>query len=468
MVARIQQGYNAGNTVVGGMLTSTNRFIDDNNLDFLSSNAYTGGLDLLHHWKDKEFFVDAKLLGSYVAGSTTAITALQESSARYYQRPDADYLHYDTTLTNLSGWGGKIRVGKGSKGFWRYSTGASWLSPGIELNDLGYMNEADAVRQENEVSFFVNQPVSIFRTYNITLEQFNSWNFNGTYLGSGGHLSFTSEFKNQWSQMTNFILHSGGIDTRILRGGYDMMMPYNLMFFGNVSTDASRKFIALLAYSYNYRGNNSASGYTVEPGITVRPFGSLKLGVSATYQINNDELQYVTSRDLPPPSDDRITVRKPTQYLELSVKDSWPDFQGGSESDSGVFDPVLWKSVYFTGAAIRNLNMPQIRNQMTITDRFKLYENPVLTDGTYYLDYNNDNVIDYTIGNPDFNFHQFRSNLVAKWEYRLGSFIYFVWSAEKTGTTANADASFKESYKEMKKIFPNNIFLIKLSYWFSL
>ena len=46
-VARIQKGYNAGNTVVGGMLTSTNRVIEDKNLETLSSDAYTGGLDLI-------------------------------------------------------------------------------------------------------------------------------------------------------------------------------------------------------------------------------------------------------------------------------------------------------------------------------------------------------------------------------------------------------------------------------------
>ncbi|MCX5719390.1 MAG: DUF5916 domain-containing protein, partial [Nitrospirae bacterium] len=193
MVARIQKGYNAGTTVVGGMLTSTNRFIEDKSLEFLSNNAYTGGLDLLHHWKDKEFYIDARLIGSLVNGSKEAITALQESSARYYQRPDADYLKYDTTSTGLSGFGGKLMIGKGSKGFWRYSAGATWLSPGLELNDLGYMNTADAINQENQISYFVNQPVSIFRNYRIVLEQFNTWNFNGTYLGSGGHLSFTSE-----------------------------------------------------------------------------------------------------------------------------------------------------------------------------------------------------------------------------------------------------------------------------------
>ena len=42
---------------------------------------------------------------------------------------------------------------------------------------------------------------------------------------------------------------------------------------------------------------------------------------------------------------------------------------------------------------------------------------------------------DYTVEDPDFNFQEFRSNLVAKWEYRLGSFIYLVWSSEKSALT---------------------------------
>ncbi len=90
-VARVQKGYNAGNTVIGGMLTSTNRDIKSTDLNFLSNNAYTGGLDLLTHWKDKEYYIEARLIGSFINGSQQSITALQESSARYYQRPGATY-----------------------------------------------------------------------------------------------------------------------------------------------------------------------------------------------------------------------------------------------------------------------------------------------------------------------------------------------------------------------------------------
>ena len=103
-------------------------------------------------------------------------------------------------------------------------------------------------------------------------------------------------------------------------------------------------------------------------------------------------------------------------------------------------------------------------------DRFALYQDPVLSNGAYQLyDYYDGRPrTDYSVENPDFNFHEFRSNLVAKWEYRLGSFIYLVWSSNKSGNTNSSHASMSESYKQLRSIFPNNIFLIKLNYWFSL
>ncbi len=459
VVARLQKGYNAGNTVIGGMFTSTNRFINDDDLDFLSSDAYTGGLDLLHHWKDKEFFVDARLIGSYIDGSKRAISSLQQSSARYYQRPGASYLNFDTTATNLSGYGGKVRIGKGSKGFWRYSTGVTWLSPGLELNDLGYMQTADEINQENILSYFVNQPVSIFRTYEIALEQFNSWNFNGTYLGSGGHLAFNSELRNQWTFSANLIYHSNATDTKILRGGYDMRVPSAIMTFGSVGTDASKRIVARLDYSYENRSRNSGSNYMIEPGLTVRPLRLLKIGLAANYMNNQDKLQYVASRHyLGEKRYILATIDQKTLGLTFRLDlNLTPEF-----SIQYYGSPFVSRGNY---SEFKRVTDPMHKD---FNKRFEIYQNPVYSGGVYQLDDNNDALFDYVITDPDFNFHQFRSNLVAKWEYRLGSYIYFVWSSDRTESTGSSDASLKESYRQLWKVFPGNVFLIKINYWFSL
>lgn len=456
-VGRIQKGYNEGNTVIGGMVTSTNRVIDSPNLETLSKNAYTGGLDLLTHFRDKEFFINAKLLGSYIDGSAKAITALEQSSARYYQRPGATYVDYDTTATSLSGWGGKFVIGKGSKGHWKYSAGVTWLTPGLELNDLGYMNFSDFITQTNEVTYLITQPVSIFNSYDITLEQFNSWDFSGSYLGSGGHLAFNSTFKNQWNLSANLIFHSQSLDTKILRGGYDMIMPYKVTSFGSLTTDQAKKVIAQLQYSYEKSGSNSSENYEIQPRIVYRPINNLKLSVAANYDGNRDNLQYVDTKTFAT-GNRYILGRIDQKTLGLTFRvDLYitPEF-----SIQYYGSPFISKGKYSQLKYITNARAESYDN------RFQLYNTQTLPDGTYLL---SDPLYgSYDLANPDFNFHEFRSNLVAKWEYRLGSFIYLVWSSQRSGTTGDSNASFGESYKQLRSIFPNNIFLIKLNYWFSL
>jgi hypothetical protein len=458
-VARIQKGYNAGNTFVGGMITSVNRVIDETHLEFLSSNAYAGGFDILHHWRDKEFFVEGKLLGSLVTGNNKAMTTLQESSARYYQRPGADYLDYDTTRTSLGGFGGTMRIGKKSKGFWRYSTGVTWLSPGLEFNDLGYMQQADEIENQNVISYFVNQPVSIFRTYDITLIQFNSWNFNGTYLGSGGHLSFTSEFTNQWRFQANLFFHSKAFDTRILRGGPDMMMPGNITTLFFVNTDPSKKIAATFKGKFEKSANNCATGWEAEPGIIIRPVNILKINLSANYSENYDVLQYVAETDYL--SEKRYILGTIDQQtlgftfrMDLNLTPEFSvQYYGSPFVSSGTYSDF------------KRITDPEAED---FNERFFNFPDPIISGNTYGFDENNDMIPDYAIYNPNFNFFQFRSNLVARWEYRLGSFIYLVWSSERTGRNIYSDESLGDSYNYLRDVFPDNIFLVKLNYWFSL
>jgi len=462
LVGRIQKGYNAGNTMIGGMFTSTNRMIDDPELEFLADNAFTGGFDILHHWNDKKFFINAKLVGSYINGSKEAMTMLQESSARYYQRPGADYLDYDLNRTSLSGTGGKVEIGKGAGGNWKYSTAISFLTPGLELNDLGYMRTADEIENRNEILYQTTKPVSIFRTFSVGFEQRNSWTFGGASLGSDGELSFVSTFKNQWSLHAEAAFHTKDIDTKILRGGYDMMMPASYEIGGMLSTDASKRFIATFGGVYDKGANNSASSWTIKPGISVRPFRILKLGITADYEKNHDELQYVTTATDPIPGATRYilgTIDQTTLGLTFRADvNLTPEF-----SIQYYGSPFISRGKY---TDLKRVTSPEAKNY---SDRFAVYQNPVYANGVYFLSDNDNGVpVNVTAANPDFNFHQFRSNLVAKWEYRLGSFIYLVWSSDRTGSNMFPGASMRDSYRYLGDIYPNNIFIVKLNYWFSL
>lgn len=458
IVARLQKVYNSGTTTIGGFFTSTNRFIDDNTLDFLASNAYTGGLDLMHYMRDKEFYIDAKLIGSYVDGSSTAIKALQESSARYYQRPGANYLPYDTTSTRLSGTGGRFAIGRGSKGLWRYSTGFSWFSPGAELNDLGYLNFADRIDQENALSYLIIKPFSMFRTLNVALTQFNTWNFNGSYLGSGSTLTLTTSFFNKWT-FTGSLKHNlESLDMRILRGGYDMIVPYSLISSAYIGTNPSKKIIGKFILGLNKSGENSASGLIFEPSITLRPISNLKFGITASYSDNHNSLQYVSTVNYQ--SEKRYvlgTIDQKTLGLTFRV-----DLYITPELSIQYYgSPYVSRGTYSEFKHVTNPTAKLLEN------RYEIYPDAGLIGNTYELS-DNFPAEKITIKNPDFNFQQLRSNFVAKWEYRLGSFIYLVWSSEKTQRTPYSKASIGNSYRDLFNVFPTNIFLLKVSYWFAL
>ena len=76
--------------------------------------------------------------------------------------------------------------------------------------------------------------------------------------------------------------------------------------------------------------------------------------------------------------------------------------------------------------------------------------------------------MDYNFSNPDFNFLQFRSNLVLRWEYKPGSSLFLVWSQGRTGYLPNGEFAFMDNMQDLFQVHPHNVFLIKFSYGFNL
>jgi hypothetical protein len=74
----------------------------------------------------------------------------------------------------------------------------------------------------------------------------------------------------------------------------------------------------------------------------------------------------------------------------------------------------------------------------------------------------------YVFGNPDFSFRQFRSNLVARWEWKPGSSLFVVWSQGRTSEVPAWEDSFADNWSQLWRAEPDNVFLVKASYWFSL
>jgi len=330
--------------------------------------------------------------------------------------------------------------------------------PGLDLNDIGFMQSADLVKQKNALSYFVNQPVSMFRTYSISLTQVNQWNFGSAHLLSGGLLSLYLEFLNQWAIATSLSYTSQALDTRILRGGFAMLVP--AVWGGSLylKTDPSERIFFELNTSLSSSGCHSAQHYYVQPGLSVTPFNTLRISVGVNYSSNIDHLQYIDTKAFN--AESRYILGKIDQHTvgatfridynitpELSIQ-----YYGSPFASVGSY------------SEFKTVSNPRAADY---ADRFTLI-NPVLRNNNYEISENGGSHIDYTFGNPDFTFCQFRSNLVFRWEYRPGSHIYLVWSQEKTRYLMPGGASVSEALSDLEDVYPDNIFLVKCSYWFSL
>jgi hypothetical protein len=71
----------------------------------------------------------------------------------------------------------------------------------------------------------------------------------------------------------------------------------------------------------------------------------------------------------------------------------------------------------------------------------------------------------FTFDDPDFSVRSLRGTAVLRWEYRPGSTVYFVWTQQRSGEAATGTFDFNRAYPALLRDRPDNVFLIKVSYW---
>jgi hypothetical protein len=456
-VGRIQQDFNKGQTILGGMITSVNRNINSSNLDFLHSAAYTAGLDFQHTWKERTWYLAGNAEFSDVKGSTRSITETQMSSARYYQRPDAKYLSVDSTLTSLPGYGGTVKFGKSSKKRLQFETCIIVRSPGLEFNDIGYMRYSDVIYQGNWMAYYIRNPFWIFNNFYLNTNYWMYFNFGGKMLSRNYNTNFNAQFKNNWRLNGQFNRQSQNISTTLLRGGPSFIMPGNQSFNLNFSTDYSKKLNFFIG-NYHGKGDaNSTSGHEYYAEINYKPTNSLSISVDPDYGIQNSELQYVTTTTS---EGNPVYIFGKLHQSTLSLTFRINYTINPELSIEYYGQPFVSAGKY---SAFKKITVPDAER---FRERFSEFPSAELTysNGTYTV---NDGGT-YAFGSPDYNFRQFRSNLVVRWEYLPGSTLYLVWSQGRTSTDTNGMFTYGNDIKDLFRVVGHNVFLIKLSYWFAL
>ena len=464
LVGRVMQDFRQGNTVVGAMFTAVNRDIRDEHLQYLRRSAYAGGLDLQHYFLDRDYKLEVRAFGSHLRGAPEAIDLVQTSSARYYQRPDNGHVTYDSTRTSLSGLAGSVLLARTSNaGNLRFQTGVATRTPGFECNDIGYMRRADEINQSTWIGYTRRNPFAIFNNWNLNGNQWLNWDWGGRFLGASANVNTNFELKNRWWAYASFTRNFDYVSNTALRGGPSSKWPaYNNLNleFGSDSTKPVQFYLGGWA---QLGDGGYIDTQEIWAGLTLRPTNALQVSISPDYVHARQEMQYVDTADNAGQarylfgSLDQETFSL-TFRVDLSLTpDLTLQYYGAPFVSAGRYD---------TFKRITDPHADAYR------DRFHAFTGQEIAydaqGDTYAVDEDRSGTVDYTFDNPNFNFRDFNSNLVVRWQYSPGSTVYLVWSQTRCNYVSNGGFDLGHDLETLFDVHPDNVFLIKINKWFSL
>jgi len=461
-VGRARRDFGEGNSTIGGIVTAVNRELSDPALaGLLHSGAYVGGLDFIRHWNEREWFVTGTLTGSRVEGSPAAILRTQRSSARYWQRPDAGHVAVDSTRTRLDGWRGSFSAGRNAGDHWRGALSVQAKSPGFEANDLGFESRVDTWGANAALQYRDMVPGRLTRSLQVDLLPELQWNFDGDLLGASVFLGSVQQWSNYWRSSTAITAYPERDSDTMTRGGPVARTPAGGSIGQWIATDQRKPWSAELSLTYalNDRGGWGISSVAA---MTFRPSAAIEVSLGPEWDRTHAVAQYVGAV-----RDESATRTFGSRYIFSDLDQSTVAM---TTRLSWTFSPRLSFQLYAQPflasgdyARFKELHEPRRwgwdvygEDAGTIAD----------VAGGYRIDPDAAGPAPaFTLPEPDFSIRSLRGNAVLRWEYRPGSTLYFVWQQRRFGSESVGDPDFTHDADALIHLRPENVFAIKLSYW---
>ncbi|HZJ02048.1 MAG TPA: DUF5916 domain-containing protein [Gemmatimonadaceae bacterium] len=470
-VGRGRKDFQGGAQSFGGIVTSVDRFTSDSLADArLPSAARSLGIDWFTSWKDRAYSFMGQWALSDVRGSELAMQRIQRSSARYFQRPDRKGSGnglfsdaFDENATRLTGYGGYARIAKDG-GTWLWESMVNYRSPGFEVNDISFNTTSDYVWMNANFARSITKPGPIYRNYFAVISAQQQVNYDGDLTDREFAIGIFGQLRNFW-QANAFVIRTPSVfDDRVLRGGPVIRKRgyrYHQIF---LQTDARKTFSASINPSFNDY-DYGPDALNLNANVTWKPTSNVQLSAGPGFNRSGSVGQFVTSLADPTATDfyGRRYIFAGFTSKQLSV----------STRANVTFTPTLTFELFaqpliFSGdyVTFNEFVTPRKRTQHTFSGD-EISVSTVNGQRLYTID--PDGPIgpasSFQVGDPDFNFRSLRGNAVVRWEYRPGSTLYFVWQQNRADTDPVGNFDFGRDKSALFDAHPDNIFLVKASYW---
>lgn len=466
-IFRAQKDFNSGNQGFGILSTFTNRFFNDTNLkNSINKNAFVLGSDGWTFLDDENTYV---LTGwaaiSNVTGTTDRMIALQRSSTHYFQRPDVSHISVDSSATSLTGYSGRLMLNK-NRGKWTFNSAVGFISPKFEVNDLGFGSYSDYINAHFYTNYTWNVPTDFYQYVGIDAATFISYDFGGNRTSQGYWLGSYIALRDYYGGNISFTYRPSTLDSRKTRGGPLTLTPE--MKSINIDLFTDNRVWWVLNLGGNASFSTDGDFRTVYSNFEFKVLPTLTLSVGPEFSKDISETQWVGNF-----SDIVASETYGNRYVFAHLDQT--TFSANFRVD-WIISPKLSFQVYLQPliasgkySDFKFLMKPKSYDYTKYGENGSTIVENKSEDGdiiSYELDPDGEGPAEpKTIDNPDFNYISLRGNAVLRWEYLPGSTIFFVWTQSREDVEPNGEFRFGRSLNNLVGIKPDNIFMLKITYW---
>ena len=458
-VGRLGRDFREGRSGIGVLGTAANRELNDSTFRArLRSASYAGALNWWHRFgpgSDYEF--NGWVLGTHARGSEEALARTQASASHFFIRSDADHLTYDPTITTMYGWASEWALEKIGGGRWTWNVGGGTRSPGVELNDLGFLSYADVVYGSALARYSEFEAGSLFRNWYVEGQYVPVYTFGNELIRNSVHLRSRATLLNFWQVEVNtdrWFEHQWPWE---LRGGPALSRsPYTFVRWF-LRSDSRRSWTGTLRGTVSVDDQGGSRRFRFDPLVNFRPTPRATVSLGPILEWNRDADQYVARA---------TSIGGETEYVVGQVNQRTAAIEARV---SYGFSPTLNLDVYtqpfLSTGSYTDFRTVEQANASDFDERIPLIPAQALS-----LDpsTNRYTTPDFDFRNPDFNVRELRVNAVLRWEYRPGSSLFLVWTQARADRAVMGDLALGRDIDQWFQAPATNVFMVKVNYWIGL
>lgn len=466
-VLRLQRDFNAGNQGFGILSTFTNRFFVDQMLSYsINKNAFVIASD---GWtfldSDNTYVLTGWAALSKITGTTERLVALQESPTHYFQRPDVTHVTVDSAATSMTGYSGRLMLNK-NRGRWTFNTAVGFVSPKFEVNDLGFGSFSDYINAHFHTNYIWNVPTDFYQYFGFNASAFVSYDFGLNRIAEGYRVGSYLTLRDFHGANLSYLYNPTTLNSRRTRGGPLTINPERHSINFDLYTDNRVWWVLNVGGNLNTGEDGVSRGIYTNLEIKVLP--TLTVSFGPEFYKDIFETQWIRNFN-DPAATETYSYRYVFAHLDQTT------FSANIRFD-WIMNPKLSFQVYLQPlissgdySDYKFLERPSSYDYTIYGENGSTIEQVTNTNGavmSYILDPDGEGPSEpKTVGNPNFNFVSLRGNAVLRWEYMAGSTLYLVWTQSRADVEPTGEFEFSNSFRNLMSIEPDNIFMLKITYW---